>query len=139
MKSTSSRIRPLVCCDANFAVRYVTDRGAAQNQELWASWAEADATIVAPAIFRYEVTNAIHRLAAYTHLPDEGASELLESVLRLPVQIRDSPLQHSRALALSRALGLPATYDAHYLALANHKTVDLSRVTRSSTTPFTLV
>ena len=41
-------------------------------------------------------------------------------VLDMPVRLHDEAPLHERALALADRFALPAAYDAHYLALAEH-------------------
>jgi predicted nucleic acid-binding protein len=114
----SARSHKVACCDANLVVRLVTDPSATSVRELWRAWRDENASIVAPSLFRYEVTNALHRIALHAGMPERVALELLDSALGLPVQSRDVPRQHRRALALSHQFSLPAAYDAHYLALS---------------------
>jgi predicted nucleic acid-binding protein len=48
------------------------------------------------------------------------AAEHLAAFLALPIEFLNPAGLHYQALVLADALGLPATYDAHYLALAEH-------------------
>jgi predicted nucleic acid-binding protein len=107
-----------VCCDANLAVRFVSDSSATEVHDLWSSWRQRGVTIVAPSLFRFEIPNAIHRIAVHSKFTDDLALSLLQAALQLPVQLQDIPRQHHRALALSRQYELRAAYDAHYLALS---------------------
>lgn len=44
--------------------------------------------------------------------------QALDVIMAFGIEIYEEGGLHHRALALSRQLGQPATYDAHYLALA---------------------
>ena len=66
----------------------------------------------------YEVTNALHRYVVHGELFAEEASELLKLALKLDIDLYGDTDLHRRALNLAESLSLPATYDAHYLALA---------------------
>ena len=51
-----------VCCDANLVVR-LSHPLALAVAKLWRGWIADSKEVVAPPLFRYEVTNAIHRFA----------------------------------------------------------------------------
>jgi predicted nucleic acid-binding protein len=121
----STRRPPSVCCDANTVVRFVTDPHATAVQELWSEWRRVQAPVVAPMLLRFEVTNAVHRVAKRDKLSLTQASAILDSALNIPIRFIDRVDIHMRALALSRELNLPAAYDAHYLALAELEGIEL--------------
>ncbi|MCC7022681.1 MAG: type II toxin-antitoxin system VapC family toxin [Thermomicrobiales bacterium] len=76
-------------------------------------------TIIAPPLLPIEMTNVFRkRTRLQNGLSIGEAGALLDLVLSLPITIQNPPGLHRRALVLANALGLPATYDAHYLALA---------------------
>jgi predicted nucleic acid-binding protein len=56
-------------------------------------------------------------------LPEE-ADQALEYVLNLKITLYGEATLHLRTLNLARKLTLPATYDAHYLALAEQIEAD---------------
>jgi len=77
--------------------------------------------IVAPPLLPLEVTNILRqRMRAAAGLSLIDATGHLDDFLALPIEFRNPAGLHRQALALAAALGLPATYDAHYLALAEH-------------------
>ena len=65
-----------------------------------------------------EVVNALHRYVHHGMLLPEEASDALEAILGLGIELRSDAELHPRALALANKLGLAAAYDVHYLALA---------------------
>jgi predicted nucleic acid-binding protein len=82
--------------------------------------------IVAPPLLPIEVTNILRqRTRASSGLPIARAIELLDVFLAFSIDFYNPPDLHRRALILADALGLPATYDAHYLALAESLGCDL--------------
>jgi predicted nucleic acid-binding protein len=86
--------------------------------KLWEEWHEAGRSAVAPTLLYYEVSNAIHRYVVHGELlPEEGA-EVLEAALGLNITLYGDVSLHRRASRMANRLALPATYDAHYLALA---------------------
>lgn len=109
----------IVCVDANFIVYLVSsDPPETRFRELWSQWQETEYQIVAPTLIYYEVSNALHRLTVAQQLLPERASQFLEDALNLNIVLYGDAQLHQRALTLARQLSLPATYDAHYLALA---------------------
>jgi predicted nucleic acid-binding protein len=80
---------------------------------------------VAPDLAYYEVSNALHRQCVTGRLSDSDASRALRTVLDLPVELHRSAHLHLRALELAGQYGLPACYDAHYVALSEYLGVEL--------------
>jgi predicted nucleic acid-binding protein len=109
----------VICIDANFVVGLVIPvTPESPYRDLWAQWQESGHTIVAPALIYYEVSNALHRLAVARVLLPERAAQLLDDALNLNIRIYGDAELHRHALNMAATLRLPATYDAHYLALA---------------------
>ncbi len=108
-----------VCVDASFVIRLLESADSYSSAvRLWIEWHEDGRLIVAPSLLYYEITNALHRYVVHGELLPEEASELLELALRLDITLYGDADLHRRALKLAKSLSLPATYDAHYLALA---------------------
>lgn len=111
--------QPPICFDASFLLRLLLDDGTApQAETLWEAWHREGRRLVAPVLLYYEVTNALHRYATRGELAQGEAETLLDLALRLDVELIGDGELHRRAIQLARAFSLPATYDAHYLALA---------------------
>ena len=108
----------IVCVDASFIVRLVSSEPSASHfEELWNQWQESGDRIIAPALIYYEVSNALHRSTVAGQLRSEQAEQALEDALSLDITIYGDLAMHRCALNLASSLQLPATYDAHYLAL----------------------
>ena len=108
-----------VCVDASFVIRLLESADSHSSAiRLWIEWHEAGRPVVAPSLLYYEITNALHRYVVYGELLPEEAFELLEVALRLDITLYGDDDLHRRAWNLAKRLSLPATYDAHYLALA---------------------
>ena len=114
-----------VCVDAGILVRLLTAQDDGTIRGLWGRWREEGRSLIAPRLLRYAVTNALHRLRGANRLSDELTQEALRSALDLPVAIADDADLHHHALALAWRFGLPAAYDAHYLALAEREGAEL--------------
>jgi len=109
-----------VVVDASLAVKWVLKEPYADEALALASeWAVAGITPVAPGLLFVEATNVLHRRAVLGHISVSEAGRLLNGLLSLGIQIRESPQIHVRAMELAHELGRPAVYDTHYLALAD--------------------
>jgi predicted nucleic acid-binding protein len=108
-----------ICPDANLVVQLlVTTRPDDPLLALWQEWLETPAALAAPPLLFYEVSNALRRYVSYGQLTPAEADAALDAALNLGITIFNDATLHREALALAQEFGLPATYDAHYLALA---------------------
>lgn len=118
----------LICADANFIVRLVSSQ--VPNSTfiiLWEEWKVDQITVVAPTLFYYEVTNALYRMSKAGQMTIEQAKEALTDALSFNITLyghRQLPNLHQTAFDLVNQFNLPASYDAHYLALAQHLNCD---------------
>jgi predicted nucleic acid-binding protein len=112
----------MICVDASVAIKWLlkeerSDRAVA----LYEATAKANQPTVAPALLPLEVTNILRqRMRGQDGISLIRATEHLAAFLALPIEFHNSAGLHHEALVLADALELPATYDAHYLALAEH-------------------
>lgn len=81
-------------------------------------WRADRTSLVAPYLLRYEVVNAIRRAMVMGRVDVPTARLGVRSLLALPIEFADTESMHDRALLLASRFDLAATYDAHYLALA---------------------
>ena len=112
----------IICVDANFVVRLVNSKTAnSPFITLWEQWQANQSTLVAPTLFYYEVTNALYRMSKAGQITILEAKEALNDALSFEI-ILYGHLQlddlHQKAFALANNFKLPASYDAHYLAVA---------------------
>lgn len=110
---------PRICCvDASIIVRLLIDRADRPVQTLWLSWQEEAVMITAPALLLYEVTNALYQQQRQGVFSEQAVELMIATARLLPIRlVADSGL-HREAHRIASDLGLPATYDAHYLATA---------------------
>jgi len=112
----------MICVDASVAIKWLlreerSDRAIA----LYDATTNANQQIVAPPLLPLEVTNILRkRMRAQDGISLTRATEHLAAFLAFPIELHNPAGLHHQALVLADALGLPATYDAHYLALAEH-------------------
>ena len=108
----------LICIDASLVVRLVADTTDERLPTLWREWNEAGRQIAAPTLLYYEVTNALYQYQKHQLLTPEVVEQALAASLSLPIRLYGESGLHPLALRLTKRFSLPATYDAHYLALA---------------------
>ena len=112
----------MICVDASVAVKWILDEERSDRAiALYDAVVRAGQSIVAPPLLPIEATNILRqRMRANPGLSLIDATDQLNDFLALPIEYRNPAGLHFQALVLADALGLPATYDAHYLALAEH-------------------
>ncbi|SRR5258706_10709163 len=117
-----------VVVDASIALKWVLDEADSSTAlTMLTDWTDNDVGILAPALLAYEVTNALYRRVGRGVIPPEDARHGLKKVIFNSVQLeffQDADFS-IRAMELAQHFGLPATYDAHYLALAESKGCEL--------------
>jgi len=111
--------RPLIVVDASLVLRLLVDEpGSARVQSLWESWKEQRAVAVAPTLLVYEVVNGLHQAWRQDLLAESELIGALQTFASFPLRYYEPPPLAGRASELARGLGLQATYDSFYLALA---------------------
>ena len=113
-----------VVVDASLALKWVLSEADSNTAiSLLQRWNTDNTEIIAPALFTYEATNILYRQVVTNKLSYEEAKKLLTKLLSIGILLNF--VQHreisTRAMELSHRFGLPAAYDAHYLALAEHE------------------
>ncbi|HVC82743.1 MAG TPA: type II toxin-antitoxin system VapC family toxin [Chloroflexota bacterium] len=109
----------MICVDASLAAKWVLpEEYSKEALALYRASANAGESIVAPTLLPYEVTNILRLRTSRAALSLADARTLLTRFLAFPVLLQSSSSLHERALNLAARFDLPATYDAHYLALA---------------------
>lgn len=117
----------MICVDASVAVKWVLaeDYSSAARQ-LYGAAARRSEAVVAPMLLPMEVTNILYRRTrARDGLSVTQATTLLDDFLAFPIELLRPADLHAAALAIAVEFGLPAAYDAHYLALARGLGCDL--------------
>src|SRR5258708_17329099 len=110
-----------VVVDANFALKWVLlEEDSYLSLLLLDKWTDEGKTVIAPALFAYEVTIVLHRQSVTEKLTYDEARRGLEKLFSHEVQIKFALYEEvsAQAMEFAQRFHLPATYDAHYLALA---------------------
>ena len=113
----------VVVIDANIAIKWVLIESDSETANtMLAEWKKKKMVIYVPTLLTYEVTNILYREVHTGRISSQTAIDGINMILRAvsPVYSRNSALS-LRAMDLAKHFGLPATYDTHYLALAERK------------------
>jgi predicted nucleic acid-binding protein len=111
-----------VVVDANLALKWVLLEADSNTSILLLDkWTDEGTTVIAPALFAYEVTNILYRQSVSGKLTYDESRRGLEKLFSLDIRLTFSLYEEvsARALEFAQRFHLPATYDAHYLALAH--------------------
>ena len=115
-----------ICLDASFIIRYLTTENTESiYQQYWSQWKTNGNVLVAPTLIMYEVANAFHRAKVAGQITSDEAEAFLEQALNLGLTFYGDAQLHREAIKLAEKYNLPATYDAHYLALAERLNSEL--------------
>lgn len=117
----------MICVDASVAVKWVLDEERSDRARvLYRAVFRAGEAIVAPPLLPLEVTNILRqRMHVTDGLSRTVATGHLDDFLALPIEFDNPAGLHHRALAIAESHNLPATYDAHYPALAEYLSCEL--------------
>ena len=120
-------MRNIVIVDANIAIKWVLkEEDSSTALALLNEWNKNKITMLAPFLFTYEVTNVLYQNMRKGKITLNQAKRALVEVLSLGVELEF--FEHSalskRALELAHQFNLPATYDPHYLALAERESCE---------------
>lgn len=114
----------IVVVDTSIVVKWVLDEpDSAIALALLRKWM-AEATVIhAPALLAYEVTNVLYQRVRKGELSFDKAKQALTDVFssELKLKFSEHPTLSMRAMELAHQHALSATYDPHYLALAEHE------------------
>jgi predicted nucleic acid-binding protein len=111
------------CIDASLVVRILGGDSAAVAT--WERLIQSGGELIAPSLLPYEVANVLHQQQRIAKITAETAQDGLRRVLHLPIDLYGDAQLHSRALEIAHERHLRATYDAHYVALAERFRVRL--------------
>ena len=111
-----------ICIDASLALKWVlpeiyTNRA----QELLRGWITKEYTLIAPALFIFEVTSALRNKVYRQIITQEEGFSALNQIRHGRIEFIFSQNLVERAWAISEDLELPTAYDAFYLALAKEE------------------
>ncbi|HLZ81423.1 MAG TPA: type II toxin-antitoxin system VapC family toxin [Ktedonobacteraceae bacterium] len=121
-------MKNLVVVDANLALKWVVkeeDSGIALA--LLNEWNIQGIMMIAPFLLTYEVTNVLYQNMRKGKINLDQAKKILTEVLSIGIELdfsNNSALSR-RAFELAHQFNLLATYDPHYVALAERENCEL--------------
>jgi predicted nucleic acid-binding protein len=121
-------MRNVVVVDASIAIKWVLEESDSDRAEdLLTEWNDKGISIYAPNLLVYEITNVLYRKVRKGEITLDRAKEALADISLAEIDFDfsiDFALS-TRAMELANHFSLPATYDSHYLALAERKECEL--------------
>jgi predicted nucleic acid-binding protein len=117
----------VICVDASVALLWLLyDSQTSAARLLRKHCAEQDVLMIAPPLFRAEVTSTIRRWLFSGVVTDAYARDALRRSLGFPVTIADAgDALQLRAFDIAITLAHPRAYDTQYVALAEFNQCDL--------------
>ena len=116
-----------VCVDASVALQWLLyDSLTGEARLLRRHCVEAKVPMIAPPLFRPEVTSTIRRWLLEGKVTEPYARQAMRMSVRLPVLISDAgDALQLRAFDIATTLKRPRAYDSQYLALAEFNQCEL--------------
>ena len=110
-----------VCVDAGAIVALLaSEKYTVPVSARWKTWIEDDLRILAPALLGYEVTSALSRKVIRSAIDPQDCQAALQHFVEMDIEYIRLPELHLKANTLAKQFNRPSTYDAHYLAVADH-------------------
>lgn len=113
-----------VIVDSSIVVKWILHEADSHlANRLLEQWRNRDVTILAPGLLLYEISNVLYQRVRHGDIMPEKARQEIAGVLssELTWFFSQYPQLSLRAVELAHQFNLPATYDAHYLALAERE------------------
>lgn len=98
--------------------RFVVDSGTTLQLAAEAAEISGEAELYAPTLWRSETLSAIYEVVGRGEITPEGARERLAYVNGMKIRLLGDAVLRRRAWELAEQLGLPTTFAAEYVALA---------------------
>jgi predicted nucleic acid-binding protein len=109
----------VICPDTSVVAQWLLpETHSAKVEALIAETLAAGELIVAPPLLPLETANVLRKHVVQKNLSHADAERLLARFDTLPITIRTPRDSHRRALNLAETYGLPAVYDACFIALS---------------------
>ena len=114
----------IVVLDASFVLKWVLNESdSSKALALLTEWASEGVVILAPALLAYEAANALYQHVHSGEFSADAARQSLTDVILkgLTFDFSSDLALSMRAIELAGQYDLSATYDSHYLALAERE------------------
>jgi predicted nucleic acid-binding protein len=122
-----------VVVDTSLAIKWVVPEiHQPEALSLFAGWTADGTDVVVPSWFACELANVFFQRMRRGDMSLQDAQMAIRSII-VKVSVRDfEPSTAIRGIELASLLGLRASYDAHFLALAEHLAASCGRPTTDS-------
>jgi predicted nucleic acid-binding protein len=121
-------MRKVVVVDTSLVLKWIINEPDSEKAlALLTKWSNEGVEIHAPALLAYEATNSLYQKVRSGKYTLDGAKQSLVDVIFTELELdfsQDAALS-VRALEFADRFGLQATYDPHYLALAEREGCEL--------------
>jgi predicted nucleic acid-binding protein len=121
-------MRKVVVVDASLVLKWIIlEPDSEKALALLTKWSNEGVEMHAPALLAYEVTNSLYQKVRSGKYTLDGAKQSLLDVIFTELELdfsQDAALS-IRTLEFADRFGLQATYDPHYLALAEREGCEL--------------
>lgn len=108
-----------VCVDASLIVWTLVPAPLSDAAEaLLSKWQREQVTLIAPALFAFEVTSSLRRLVSLKEITPEEGEEAFEKFLKIDIRLSHRQAIFPLAWELAKQFNRPRAYDAAYLAMA---------------------
>ena len=121
-------MKDVVVVDTSIAIKWIlNEHDSSTALALLTDWTNREVVILAPGLLLYEATSTLYRHVRSGKIPFEDAERGLKEVILTVVEFEFShdSTYNIRAMKLAQQFGLPAAYDAQYLALAESQNCEL--------------
>lgn len=109
----------MIVVDASVAGKWIlTEEYTTEARALLQQTLGAGETVAAPSLLPFEITNIMRKRVLRDGLDPRLAHIDLRIFFTIPIALHSSASLHQRALEIANQFNLRATYDAHYVALA---------------------
>jgi len=89
-----------------------------QANQILSAWQKSETSLVAPRLFRSEITAVMRKVVFQGRITHEQGRKLLAQLLAYPVELHEDDALLKTAYELAETFNRPRAYDAQYLALA---------------------
>jgi predicted nucleic acid-binding protein len=120
-------MKNIVVVDTSIVIKWIIEESDSDTAvALLTKWFTEGIVILAPILLAYEITNVLYQRIRRGNLQVNEAEQLLTYVLLQALKL-DASYDYAlsvRATQLAHQFSLQATYDAHYLALAERESCE---------------
>lgn len=108
----------MICVDASFVVKLLIEEDDSDKcKDLWESWVNQDASLIAPYHLAYETLSVIRQRVHRGDLRVSAGEALISSFHSLEIQLVHPEGMLERAWLFAQRFSRPTLYDAYYLAV----------------------